>query len=107
MGIIYIDIDETICRTPKSRNYKLSEPLVDRIEMANKLYDDGHHIVYWTARGTVTGVDWYDYTYNQLRGWGVKFHGLTLGKPHYDVFIDDKNINSLYGWTEESINRLL
>ena len=30
----------------------------------------------------------------QFKEWGVKFHELKLGKPVYDLFIDDKNINS-------------
>jgi CMP-N,N'-diacetyllegionaminic acid synthase len=106
MGIVYIDIDETICVTPDSRDYKLSVPLFDRIALANRLYDEGHRIVYWTARGTVTNIDWYDFTYNQLKCWGVKFHGLTFGKPHYDVFIDDKNINCL-NWTNELVNTFI
>ena len=25
--------------------------------------------------------------------WGCKFHELKMGKPNYDLFIDDKNIN--------------
>ena len=28
------------------------------------------------------------------KGWGCKFTELRLGKPHYNLFIDDKNINS-------------
>ena len=30
---------------------------------------------------------------NQLIEWGLKFHKLLLGKPSYDLFIDDKSIN--------------
>ena len=26
--------------------------------------------------------------------WGVKYHDLKFAKPIYDLFIDDKNINS-------------
>ena len=61
----------------------------------NKLYDEGHEIVYWTARGSATGIDWYDFTKNQLLKWGVKYHKFITGKPEYDIFIDDKNINAL------------
>jgi len=32
----------------------------------------------------------YEHTKNQLEAWGVKFHKLLLGKPRYDIFIDDK-----------------
>ena len=92
--IIYVDIDETICRTPDSRDYSLSEPIMDRIEKINKLYDEGNTIIYWTARGSGTGKLWENLTYKQLYLWGCKFHEIKLGKPVYDLFIDDKNINS-------------
>jgi dTDP-glucose 4,6-dehydratase len=92
--IIYVDIDETICVTPKDRDYSKSKPLYDRIAKINDLYNKGHKIVYWTARGSTTGVDWRQLTEYQLSKWFAKHHELRLGKPVYDLFIDDKNINS-------------
>ena len=92
--IIYIDIDETICATPECRNYALSSPMKSNIEKANKLYDEGNTIIYWTARGSVSGIDWTETTKNQLDAWGVKYHELKLGKPHYDLFIDDKVLHT-------------
>ena len=56
--IIYVDIDETIANTPEDRNYSLSTPIVENIKKVNKYYDDGHTIVYWTARGSVPDRDW-------------------------------------------------
>lgn len=94
MKVIYIDIDETICTKSEGLDYEKAKPIINNINMANKLYDDGHHIVYWTARGTVTGIDWFDVTKKQLDSWGVKYHELKMGKPFYDIFIDDKNINT-------------
>ena len=91
---IFVDIDETICETPASRDYSESTPLVDRIEKINKLYDEGNTIIYWTARGTGTGIDWSEVTRNQFKEWGVKCNDLMFGKPAYDLFIDDKNIDS-------------
>ena len=29
-------------------------------------------------------------TQAQLKMWGVKYHELLMGKPHADIFIDDK-----------------
>ena len=92
--IIYVDIDETICDYMGERNYPDARPIVENIEKINNLYDDGNTIIYWTARGTVTGIDWREVTENQFREWGVKYHDLKFGKPAYDLFIDDKNINS-------------
>jgi hypothetical protein len=100
--IIYVDIDETICDTPDNRDYTQSTPLKDRIAKINKLHDEGHIIVYWTARGTQTGINWKDTTEQQFRSWGVKYHELKFGKPAYDLFIDDKNIESNTYFNEES-----
>ncbi len=92
--IIYIDIDETICSKSKELDYETAKPWYDRINDINKLFDEGHTIVFWTARGTKTGIDWRMLTEKQLSEWGVKYHQLLMGKPAYDVFIDDKNYNS-------------
>ena len=96
--IIYVDIDETICTTPGSsseaRDYSLAAPIVENIKAINKYYDMGHTIVYWTARGSGTGIDWTDVTEQQLTRWNAKWHELKLGKPVYDIFLDDKALNS-------------
>ena len=92
--IYYVDIDETICKYPVERKYEQAEPIIENILKINKLYENGNTIVYWTARGSTTGIDWTELTSKQLANWGVKYHELKLGKPHYDVFICDKAINS-------------
>jgi hypothetical protein len=92
--VVYIDIDETICHSPDKPNYTTSTPIKENIEKANKLYDEGHLIVYWTARGSATGIDWSEVTKKQFENWGVKYHDLKFGKPNYDIFIDDKNLNT-------------
>ena len=92
--IIYVDIDGTICHTPKkgsSWDYRKSEPRQDQIDKINKLYKEGHIIVYWTARGGSSGIDWSTHTANQLYKWGCKYTRLEkLKKPSYDLFICDK-----------------
>jgi hypothetical protein len=94
--IIYVDIDDTICyRTDKTNlDYATSLPHKERIEKINALYNTGNTIVYWTARGTRTGINWFNTTHRQLQTWGCLFHELRMNKPAYDLFIDDKNINS-------------
>ena len=94
MKIIYVDIDETICDTPGDdvRDYYSSTPRPETILKVNKLYDDGNRIVYWTARGSRSGKDWYKLTESQLESWGAKYHELRCDKPYYDVFYDDKNM---------------
>lgn len=94
MMIIYIDIDDTICLSHYKPDYNNCIPIVENIKKANQLYDDGHTIIYWTARGTVSGKDWQKTTEKQFKDWGVKYHEIKFGKPYYDIFIDDKNINT-------------
>lgn len=92
-----IDIDGTICETAPAKesegkfpDYSKSVPYMDRIAKINALYDEGHQIHYWTARGTVSRQDWYDRTRKQLAEWGAKYHKFSVGKPHYDIWVDDK-----------------
>jgi hypothetical protein len=88
-----VDIDNTICRTQGS-DYQNSVPLSDRIRKINELYQAGHTITYWTARGGNSGIDWSELTKHQLKNWGCQYHELRMGKPAYDIWIDDKAINS-------------
>ena len=48
-----IDIDGTICnevlKPNGKKDYELHEPMMNRIEKVNKLYDAGHTIKYMTA----------------------------------------------------------
>lgn len=92
--IYYIDIDETICISPENRDYNRSVPIFANIEKANELFDAGHTIIYWTARGTGSGIDWRDVTEKQFKDWKVKYHDLKFGKPIYDVMICDKVMNT-------------
>lgn len=92
MKVIYVDIDETICTTPSNRKYEDAIPIYKNISKINKLYDEGHTIVYWTARGSRKQKNWYELTFNQLKSWGVKFNELRVDKPYYDLFIDDKTL---------------
>lgn len=95
--VYIIDIDGTICRTPKNdlgeHDYAKSVPIEKRIQRINSLYDAGATIIYWTARGSASGKNWYGLTKTQLDTWGCKYHGFDIGKPSYDYWIDDKAFN--------------
>ena len=93
-SIVYVDIDETICWTPDDRNYAMAVPMEDHIKIINELYQRGHKIIYWTARGTTTSIDWRNVTEQQFERWGVLYHELKFNKPNYNIFIDDKNVSS-------------
>ena len=94
--MIYIfDIDGTVCSLVSGDRYDLAKPMPDRIKKINSLYDNGHNIKMFTARGATTGKDWTDLTENQLSKWGLKYHELIMNsKPEGDLFIDDKAINA-------------
>lgn len=88
--IIYVDIDNTICNTIGS-DYINSEPIIENIDKINKLFDEGHTIIYWTARGQKSHTDHHELTLLQLDSWGCKRHSLISGeKPVFDMLIDDK-----------------
>lgn len=88
---IYVDIDETICFYDGKRHYPDAIPNMENIAKINKLYNKGHDICYWSARGARTGIDWIETTINQLNKWGCKYHKVSVGlKPDYDLLICDK-----------------
>lgn len=88
---IYIDIDGTICRTVGG-DYMNSVPSENMIKKFNKLATK-NRIIYYTARGSTTGIDWREFTKSQLDSWDVKYDDVLVKKPYYDIWIDDKAIN--------------
>ena len=88
--IIYVDIDGTICNNTNGA-YEDVEPRYEQISKINDLYMEGHEIVYWTARGGTTYIDWSELTKQQLNDWGCKYTRIeTQKKPSWDLLIDDK-----------------
>lgn len=91
--IYCFDLDNTLCLT-KSNIYEESKPIKERIETVNRLYEEGNTIIIDTARGCVSGKNWWYFTVEQLKRWGVKFHTLRTGiKFGADIFVDDRAFN--------------
>ena len=75
----------------------------------NELYDKGHYIKIFTARYMGRNNDniklakkqGYKKTYTQLKRWKLKFHKLIIGKPSFDIFVDDKSIGFNKNWTNK------
>lgn len=85
------DIDGVVDSMPSgSKVYSDAVPDKKMIERINKLYDAGNYIIFFTARGYVTGMDWRAVTEKQFEVWGLKYHELIFGKPNADYYIDDK-----------------
>lgn len=86
------DLDGTLCSNTNGE-YKAAIPFYDRIAIVNHLYEDGNFIYIDSARGSTTGINWYDFTISQLNSWGLKYHNLRTGvKIDADLFVDDKAI---------------
>lgn len=87
-----IDIDCTILNTV-GNDYENATPITERINRINHLFDEGNTIIYWTARGGNSGIDWSYFTVKQLFEYGAKYTELRMKKPSYDIWIDDKAIH--------------
>jgi len=99
--IYCFDLDNTICATSSSKNYEESVPYRPVINKINSLKSEGSYIKIFTARGSGSGIDWSELTKKQLKSWGVNYNELILGKPSFDIFVDDKSVNA-YSWRQDN-----
>ena len=89
-------ISKKIGRAFKERDPK---PIQEAIDKYNHMYQEGNIIIYWTARGCVSGKDYLEQTRSQLKQFGVLYHSVRIGKPHYDKLYCDKAYNSILNHT--------
>ena len=107
MKKICFDLDGVIC-TNTYGDYKNAKPIQEAIEKVNKLYKD-NYIIIFTARfmgikkGDIREVynEGFEFTKSQLKEWKVSYNELVMGKPEYDLYIDDKNYNYSSNWIAE------
>ncbi len=85
-----IDVDGVVASLTPGNDYRLAEPLQGSIEAINRLHEQGHRIIMFTARGSATGLDWREVTERQFAEWGLRYHELRFGKPAADFYIDDR-----------------
>ena len=103
--IVCFDIDGVICFT-KGNNYAKSKPNKNSIKLINNLFDQNYYIKVFTSRYmgrsnqnvSLAKKMGLLHTKNQLKKWKVKYHKLIMGKPSYDLFIDDKNLSFKKNW---------
>ena len=88
-----VDLDGVVASLTPNNDYSLAAPLLETITLVNRLYDSGHRIILYTARGSATGVDWTRVTQRQLSAWGVKYHEIRFGKPAADYYVDDRMLS--------------
>ena len=83
-------------------------PNLKVIELINQLYEKNYILIY-TARFMgrnndnikLANKEGYNFTLNQIKKWGLKFHKLKLGKPTYDIFVDDKSFGFNKNWLKK------
>ena len=105
--IYCFDLDGTLC-SQRNRDYINAIPIKKNIKKVNQLYDNGNKIIIFTARfmgRTKEDKDkaiklGYKFTKEQIESWGIKYHKLILGKPLYDVIIDDKALFYKKDWSK-------
>lgn len=104
---ICFDLDGVLCSLVNGK-YSKSKPIKKNIKVVNDLYDKGHIIIIFTARYMGRTKDnrflamkkGMKLTSRQLKKWKVKYHKLIMGKPSYDIVIDDKSIFFQKKWSK-------
>ena len=101
------DLDGVICNNTFGR-YDEAQPYLYVINKINNLYDNGSYIIIFTARymgkfkNNKSKVISFGFkkTKKQLDSWGLRYNKLILGKPEYDVIVDDKSIFYNKNWID-------
>jgi len=91
--VVGIDLDGTLCTEERTFDRPLAEPLPGAVVGVRELFDLGHTIVIWTARGW----EQFRVTKKWLETHEIPFHALLMGKPIMDFWIDDRAV-SFNGW---------
>ena len=112
--IICFDLDNTICTTKKNY-YKKSQPKKNVIKLINNLYNEGFIIKIFTSRFMGRNNEnikqaskkGFLITANQLKKWKVSYHHLIMGKPSYDILIDDKSWDFNENWQKDIKKKFL
>ncbi len=91
-----IDIDGTVCEDIPNEQEELfpnAAPLEGAVERVNALYDQGHHVTFFTSRTSehrAVTLEW-------LIRHGFKFHALLTDKPRGGNYfwIDNLDVNGI------------
>ncbi|MDA7732137.1 phosphoheptose isomerase [Candidatus Pelagibacter sp.] len=107
---ICFDLDNTICSTTKNY-YRDSKPKKNIIRLINNLDPNKFEIIIFTARfmgrykenAQKAKSIGFKFTQKQLASWGLRYDKLILGKPSYDIIIDDKSL----GFAQKNVIKFL
>jgi mannose-6-phosphate isomerase-like protein (cupin superfamily) len=106
---IVFDLDGCLCQQ-REGDYENAQPIARAIGLVNRLYDCGHEITIHTSRymgrcGSNVARTYYEgfeFTQQQLRAWGVRYHLLVMGKPAADLVVDDRALFFRSDWEQIS-----
>ena len=84
---ISVDLDGVLAKSTSPDNYEHAQPIRENIEKVNRLFDAGHKIIIYTARGWFN----YDLTERWLKKCNVKYSQIVCGKLYCHAYIDDLN----------------
>ena len=104
------DLDNVICKTKKDKVYKNSKPIKKNIRKINSLKKKGYFIKLFTSRymgrskenSILAKKKGYEFTKKQLKKWGLIYSELIFGKPSFDLYVDDKNLNYNKNWSNQT-----
>lgn len=95
------DIDGTIAETRKEKQFYWEvEPKEGAVESLQKLKEEGHYIILYTARnmetfssnlGKINAVQG-PVLFDWLKKYEIPYDEIYFGKPSADVYIDDKGL---------------
>ena len=115
MKTLCFDLDGVIC-SQTAGDYGNAAFDKDAISLINRLYAEGFRIVIHTSRfmgrnkgdALAAQKEGHEFTARQLKEHDVKFHELILGKPRYDLLVDDRAVFFKRDWRriEEEIRCL-
>ncbi len=102
---ICFDVDGCLC-SQTDGDYENAVPNQKAIAVVNRLFNKGYKIILHSSRfmgragGNATEAykQGYDFTREQLKGWGILYHELWLGKPRADIIIDDRAVFFVDDW---------
>ena len=112
---ICFDIDGVVCTITKKNIYTKSKPIKKNIKIINLLYKKNYFVILFTSRFMGRNNDdakkaykmGYKLTTKQLKKWGVNYHKLIMGKPSFDLIVDDKSLFFKKNWNELLLKQLI
>jgi hypothetical protein len=96
---VCFDLDGVLCNQTAG-DYENAVPNAQAIALVNDLYARGVRIIIHTSRfmgraadrPEVAYAEGFEFTQKQLAGWGVRYQELFMGKPRYDLVVDDRSV---------------